>query len=89
MGKNRPPLPSAAYKSMISGLTASFVVIALFFAAFAAYLFVSFPGSPLYGGVFLIILGVLAAVYAGLMVFLRARLRAARRREGAPEKPLG
>ena len=70
--KNRKTTP-AQYKSAIAGLTPPFIIIEVMFAALAAYLFVAYSERPIYGGVFLILAGVLAAVYVAMLLVLRKR----------------
>ena len=80
-------LPAAAYRSMIAGLSGAFAVVGLLLAGVAVYLFAVRPQTPLYGGIFLGVFGVFAAVYAVLLCVLLRGLRAARRREGPPVAP--
>ena len=67
----------AQYKSAIVGLTPPFVVIELMFVALAVYLFVSRSDQPLYGGVFLILAGILLAIYLVCLFVLRAKAKIA------------
>ena len=69
----------ARYKSMIAGLTPPFVVIEIMFAALAVYLFVAKPEKPLFGGIFLIIAGIVLAVYLAALFALRAAAKRAAR----------
>ena len=80
-------LPAAASRSMIGGLSGAFAVAGLLLAGVAVYLFAVRPQTPLYGGIFLGVFGVFAAVYVVLLCVLLRGLRAARRREGPPAGP--
>ncbi len=76
---NRENAARARYKSMIAGLTPPFVVIEIMFAALAVYLFVAKPEKPLFGGIFLIIAGIVLAVYLAALFALRAAAKRAAR----------
>lgn len=78
--KEQRPTP-AQYKSAIAGLTPPFIIIEVMFAALAAYLFVAYSERPIYGGVFLILAGVLAAVYVAMLLVLRKKAKKAAERE--------
>lgn len=80
------PLPSSAYRQMIVSLTATFVVIELFFFAFAVYLFVMPDNGLTYGIVFAVIAAVIAAVYVVMLLVLLKKLRRAYACEGIDPK---
>ena len=71
----------AQYKSAIAGLTPPFVIAEVMFIALAAYLFAAYTEKPMYGGVFLILAGVLAAVYVAMLLVLRKKAKKAAERE--------
>ena len=78
--KEQRPTP-AQYKSAIAGLTPPFIIIEVMFAALATYLFVAYSERPIYGGVFLILAGVLAAGYVAMLLVLRKKAKKAAERE--------
>ena len=83
----KAPLTAVEYKNMIASAAVPFAVIEVLFLAFAVYLFVSFPKTPLYGGIFLGIAAVFAGVCITVLCVLRAKYRHAARREGpAPQQ---
>lgn len=84
--ENNNPLPSAAYRNMIGSLTATLVVIELFFIAFAVYLFIAPDNGFLYGIVFAVIAAVIALVYVIMLLVLLKKLRRAYEYEGIDPK---
>ncbi len=74
--KEQRPTP-AQYKSAIAGLTPPFVIIEVMFIALAVYLFVAYTEKPMYGGIFLIFAGVVAAVYVVMLLVLRKKAKRA------------
>ena len=80
------PLTSAEYKNMIAGAAVPFAVIEVLFLAFAAYLFASYPKTPLYGGLFAGAAALFAAVCVAALLVLRGKYRRAKAREEREQK---
>lgn len=79
--RKKASLTGAEYKHMIASAAVPFAIIEVLFLAVAVYLFVRFPKTPLYGGVFAGLAVLFALVCVAVLLVLRAGCRRAKRRE--------